>query len=175
MDRQVGQLVRLVDDLLDVSRITADKIRLRREPLDLARVVTTAVESIDPLVTTSEQTLDVQLTPVWIDGDGTRLVQVLVNILNNASKFTSPARISATAERRKFARAVVRVRDTGVGIGADVLPRVFDMFHQEEPSLDGPNAGLGIGLALARRLVEMHEGHIDIRSRGTGQGTEVDI
>ena len=177
MDRQVGQLVRLVDDLLDVSRITADKIRLRREPLDLARVVTTAVESIDPLVTTSEQTLDVQLpsTPVWIDGDGTRLVQVLVNILNNASKFTSPGgRISLTAER-ELASAVVRVRDTGVGIGADVLPRVFDMFHQEEPSLDGPNAGLGIGLALARRLVEMHEGHIDIRSPGTGQGTEVEI
>jgi signal transduction histidine kinase/CheY-like chemotaxis protein len=177
MDRQVGQLVRLVDDLLDVSRITADKIHLRREPLDLARVVATAVESIAPLAAAADQTLDVRLppTPVWVDGDGTRLVQVVVNILNNASKFTPPGgRISLTAESEPGS-AVLRVRDTGVGISADVLPRVFDMFHQEDPSLDGPTGGLGIGLTLARRLVEMHDGEIDIRSAGTGQGTEVEI
>ena len=99
--------MRLVDDLLDVSRITADKIQLRREPLDLARVVATAVESIAPLAASADQTLDVQLpsTPVWINGDGTRLVQVLVNILNNASKFTPPGgRISLTAERELAGR-----------------------------------------------------------------------
>jgi signal transduction histidine kinase/CheY-like chemotaxis protein len=177
MDRQVGQLVRLVDDLLDVSRITADKIQLRREPIDLAPIVATAAESIAPLVVEADQTLDVRLpsTPVWIDGDATRLVQVLVNILNNASKFTPPGgRISLTAER-ELESVVLRVRDTGVGIGAGVLPRVFDMFHQEEPSLDRPTGGLGIGLTLARRLVEMHDGQIDIRSAGTSQGTEVEI
>jgi signal transduction histidine kinase/ActR/RegA family two-component response regulator len=177
IERQVGQLVRIVDDLLDVSRITADKIRLRREPIDLARVVATALESIAPLAEAADLTLDVQLppTPVWINGDTTRLVQVLVNVLNNAAKFTPPGgRVSFTAEQQS-GTVVMRIRDTGVGISPDVLPRVFDMFHQEEPVLDRSTGGLGIGLTLARRLVEMHEGRIVISSAGTGQGTEVEI
>jgi signal transduction histidine kinase/ActR/RegA family two-component response regulator len=177
INRQVAQLVRLVDDLLDVSRITANKIQLRREPLDLARLMATAVESIAPLAAAADHALDVQLpsAPVHVHGDGARLVQVFANVLNNAAKFTPRGgRISFTAEPRSN-EVVVTVRDTGVGIAPEVLPRVFDMFHQAEPVLDRSTGGLGIGLTLARRLVEMHEGRIEIRSPGIGQGTEVAI
>lgn len=177
IDRQVRQLVRLVDDLLDVSRITANKIQLRREPLDLARLMATAVESITPLAAAAGQTLDAQLppTPLCVDGDGARLVQVFTNVLNNAVKFTPRGgHIWFTADQQSN-QAVVRIRDTGVGIAEDVLPRVFDMFHQAESVLDRSSGGLGIGLTLARRLVEMHDGQIDIRSPGPSQGTEVEI
>jgi signal transduction histidine kinase/ActR/RegA family two-component response regulator len=177
IERQVGQLVRLVDDLLDVSRITANKIQLRRESLDLAPLMTTAVESITALAAAAGDTVDVQLpsTSVRVYGDGARLVQVFANVLNNAVKFTPPGgHIWFTAEEHS-GTAVVRFRDTGIGITADVLPRVFDMFHQAEPVLERSTSGLGIGLTLARRLVEMHEGQISISSPGTGQGTEVEI
>ena len=177
IERQVGQLVRLVDDLLDVSRITANKIQLRRESLDLAPLMTTAVESITALAAAAGHTVDVQLpsAPVRVNGDGARLVQVFANVLNNAVKFTPPGgRIWFTAEEHSNV-ALVRIRDTGVGITPDVLTRVFDMFHQAEPVLERSTSGLGIGLTLARRLVEMHEGQISISSPGTGQGTEVEI
>jgi signal transduction histidine kinase/ActR/RegA family two-component response regulator len=177
IERQVRQLVRLVDDLLDVSRITANKIQLRREPLDLARLMSAAVESITPLATAAGHTLDVQVPaqPITIDGDGARLVQVFANVLHNAVKFTPRGgHIWFTADREADV-AMVRIRDTGVGIAADVLPRVFDMFHQAEPVLERSTSGLGIGLALARRLVVMHDGEIVIRSPGAGQGTEVEI
>jgi signal transduction histidine kinase/ActR/RegA family two-component response regulator len=177
IDRQVGQLVRLVDDLLDVSRITANKIQLRRESLELAPLMTTAVESITALAAAAGHTVDVQLPAahVRVQGDGARLVQVFANVLNNAVKFTPPGgHISFTAEERS-GEAVVHIRDTGTGIAADVLPRVFDMFHQAEPALERSTSGLGIGLTLARRLVEMHDGRIEVRSRGTGQGTDVEI
>ena len=177
IDRQVRQLVRLVDDLLDVSRITANKIQLRREPHALARLMETAVESIVPLATAAEQTLDVGLpsTPIHVHGDATRLVQIFANILNNAVKFTPRGgHIWFTAEQQS-GEAVVRIRDTGIGIAPDVLPRVFDMFQQAEPILERSAGGLGIGLTLARRLVEMHDGRIEIRSAGPGLGTEVEI
>ena len=177
IDRQVGQLVRLVDDLLDVSRITANKIQLRRESLDLASLMGTAVESITAAAAAAEHTVHVQLpsAPVQVNGDGARLVQVFANVLNNAVKFTPPGgHIWFTADQQSN-EAIVRIRDTGTGIAADVLPRVFDMFHQSEPVLERSTGGLGIGLTLARRLVEMHQGKIDITSPGTGQGTEVEI
>ena len=177
IERQVGQLVRLVDDLLDVSRITADKIQLRCEPLDLARLMAAAVESITPLASASGHTLDLQLPaqPISIDGDKARLAQVFANVLNNAVKFTPrDGRIWFSADQQSDV-AIVRIRDTGVGIAADVLPRVFEMFHQGEPVLERSTGGLGIGLTLARRLVEMHNGQIDVRSAGVGQGTEVEI
>jgi signal transduction histidine kinase len=177
IERQVGQMVRLVDDLLDVSRITANKIQLRREPLDLARVMAAAVESITPLATAADHRLAVRLPAdsIHVDGDFARLVQLFVNVLHNAVKFTPRhGHISFTAERQTDV-AVVRVRDTGVGIAADVLPRVFDMFHQAEPALERSTGGLGIGLTLARRLVEMHDAQIEIRSPGIGQGTDVEI
>lgn len=177
IDRQVGQLVRLVDDLLDVSRITTGKMVLRREPHELARLMTTAVESIMPLATAADHVLTVELpaTPSYVDGDGARLVQVFANALNNAVKFTPRGgHIWFTAERQSD-EAVVRIRDTGMGIAPDALPRVFDMFQQAEPILERSAGGLGIGLTLARRLVEMHEGRIEIRSPGPSQGTEVEI
>jgi len=177
IERQVGQLVRLVDDLLDVSRITTNKMVLRREAHDLAHLMSTAVESILPLATAAEQTLTVEppVVPIHVDGDGARLVQVFANALNNAVKFTPRGgHIWFTAERQAN-QAVVRIRDTGAGIAPDVLPRVFDMFQQAEPILERSAGGLGIGLTLARRLVEMHDGRIAISSPGTGQGTEVEI
>ena len=177
IERQVGQLVRLVDDLLDVSRITVNKIQLRRESLDLAQLMATAVESITALAAAAGHTVEVQLpsAQVRVDGDGARLVQVFANVLNNAVKFTPPGgHIWFTAEEHS-GTAVVRIRDTGMGLTPDVLPRVFDMFHQAEPVLERSTSGLGIGLTLARRLVEMHEGQISISSPGTGQGTEVEI
>ena len=177
IERQVAQLVRLVDDLLDVSRITANKIQLHRESLDLAPLMTTAVESITALAAAAGHTVQVRppSARVRVNGDGARLVQVFANVLNNAVKFTPPGgQIWFTADEQPDT-AIVRIRDTGTGIAPDVLPRVFDMFHQAEPVLERSTSGLGIGLTLARRLVEMHEGQIDVRSPGTGQGTEVEI
>ena len=177
IDRQVRQLVRLVDDLLDVSRITANKIHLRREPHDLSRLMATAVESITPLATAMAQRLDVRMPPptMRIHGDGARLVQIFANVLNNAVKFTPRGgQIWVTADQQS-SESVVRIRDTGIGIAPDILPRVFDMFQQGEPILERSFGGLGIGLTLARRLVEMHEGRIAVRSPGPGQGTEVEI
>ena len=177
VERQVAQLVRLVDDLLDVSRITANKIRLRRESLELAPLMTTAIESITALASAAGHTVHVQLPSarVRVHGDGARLVQIFANVLNNAVKFTPPGgHIWFTVDEQPDT-AIVRIRDTGTGISPDVLPRVFDMFHQVEPVLERSTSGLGIGLTLARRLVEMHEGQIDVRSPGTGQGTEVEI
>jgi signal transduction histidine kinase/ActR/RegA family two-component response regulator len=177
IDRQIRQLVRLVDDLLDVSRITANKIHLSREPHELARLMATAVESIMPLATAADQKLDVRMpsTLIRVDGDGVRLVQIFANVLNNAVKFTPPGgNIWFTADQQSN-EAVVRIRDTGIGIAPDLLPRVFDMFQQAEPILERSVGGLGIGLTLTRRLVEMHEGRIAISSPGPGQGTEVEI
>jgi signal transduction histidine kinase/ActR/RegA family two-component response regulator len=177
IERQVGQLVRLVDDLLDVSRITSGKMMLRREPQELARLMTTAVESIMPLAAAANHALKVEVPegPIHVEGDGARLIQVFANALNNAVKFTPRGgQIWFTAEWQSN-EAVVRIRDTGLGIAPDVLPRVFDMFQQAEPILERSAGGLGIGLTLARRLVEMHEGRIEVRSPGPGQGTEVEI
>ena len=177
IERQVEQLVRLVDDLLDVSRITANKIHLRREPNELGRLMATAVESIMPLATAAEQRLEVRMpsTPIHVDGDGARLVQAFANILNNAVKFTPHGgQIWFTADELS-SEAVVSVRDTGIGIAPEVLPRVFDMFRQAAPILERSAGGLGIGLTLARRLIEMHDGRIAINSPGPGQGTVVEI
>ena len=162
IERQVGQLVRLVDDLLDVSRITANKIQLRRESLDLAPLMATAVESIMPLAAAAGHTVDVQLpsAPIRVNGDGARLVQVFANVLNNAVKFTPPDGHIWFIAEKDSSTALVRIRDTGMGINPDVLPRVFDMFRQAAPVLERSTSGLGIGLTLARRLVEMHEGQI---------------
>ena len=168
IDRQVRQLVLLVDDLLDVSRITANKIHLRREPLELGCLMATAVESIMPLATAADHQLDVRMPskPIRVDGDGARLVQIFANVLNNAVKFTPHGgQIWFTAEQQST-EAVVRIRDTGIGVAPDVLPRVFDMFQQAAPILERSVGGLGIGLTLARRLVEMHEGRIVISSPG---------
>ena len=175
--RQIQHLVRMVDDLLDVSRITQGKIELRRQPLDLAEVLRHAAEASRPLAEAKEQALEVDLPPgpLPLDGDVTRLEQVVSNLLRNAVKFTEPRGHIALSVRREESEAVVRVRDDGAGIPADLLPRVFDLFAQGEQGLDRSEAGLGIGLTLVRSLVEMHGGQVAARSDGPGRGSEFEV
>jgi PAS domain S-box-containing protein len=174
IDRQVRQMTRLVDDLLDVARITRGKIALRRERVALAAVVHGAVEAARPSIELSGHVLALSLpaVPVWLDADPTRLTQVLLNLLNNAAKYTPPGghiEVSAAADGHE---AVVRVRDTGIGIAPEHLGKLFEMFSQVVPALERSQGGLGIGLALARGLVELHGGSIEARSDGAGRGSE---
>ena len=175
--RQIQHLVRMVDDLLDVSRITQGKIELRRQPLDLAEVLRHAADASRPLAEAKEQELTVDLPPdpLPLNGDVTRLEQVVSNLLRNAVKFTEPRGHIALSVRREEGEAVVRVRDDGAGITADLLPRVFDLFAQGEQGLDRSEAGLGIGLTLVRSLVEMHGGKVAVRSEGPGKGSEFEV
>jgi signal transduction histidine kinase len=174
IDRQVQHLVRLVDDLLDVSRITRGKIQLKKEPVDLMAVVSRAVETSRPLIDEHGHvlTLTPALEPLWVEGDSVRLAQVLSNLLNNAAKFTEKGGNIWLTAQRDGAQAVVRVRDSGMGIPADMLGSVFDLFTQADRSLDRAHGGLGIGLTLARQLVEMHGGTIEAHSKGPNQGAE---
>jgi signal transduction histidine kinase len=174
MNRQLQQMVRLVDDLLDVSRITRSRIELRKEPVLLSNVVQNAVEISRPLIEAAAQILRVELPPVPIHllADLTRLAQVFSNLLNNASKYTEPqGRIWLLAER-DGTDVKIRVKDTGIGIRPEMLRRVFDLFTQDDRSLERSQGGLGIGLTLARRLVEMHGGSIEAHSAGLGKGSE---
>lgn len=173
--RQVEHLVRLIDDLLDVVRITRGAITLQRERVDMAEVVARAVETSRPLIDARRHELAIVLPerPLMVDGDITRLSQVLGNLLNNAAKYTeSDGRIQVRVER-DGGEAVIRVQDNGVGIAGAMLPKVFDLFTQVDRPLDHPSGGLGIGLALVRRLVEMHGGSVRAHSRGAGHGTEM--
>jgi len=174
IDRQVQLLSRLVDDLLDVSRITSDKIELRKERVELSSVIRIAVETSRPLIDAAEQQLTLGLppAPVVLDADPVRLAQALSNLLNNASKFTptrGSIRLSAELEADHVA---IRVRDTGIGIAPEALPRIFDMFMQAERSLERGHGGLGIGLTLVKWFVEMHGGTVEARSSGLGEGAE---
>jgi CheY-like chemotaxis protein len=173
-ERQVKHLVRLVDDLLDVSRITRGKITLRRDPVLLGDVVDRALELSRPLVESRRHALRVSLPAetLRIDGDAVRLTQVFANLLDNAAKYTpASGTIWLTAERAGD-EVVVRVRDTGVGLGSDLVPRIFDLFVQGDSSLDRSHGGLGIGLTVVRRLVELHGGRVEARSGGAGKGSE---
>jgi len=173
MQRQLGQLVRLVDDLMDAGRINLGKIALRPERIDLATVLYKAVESAQPLTDRMQQvlTLTPSPEPIYLNADPVRLTQVIGNILSNASKFTGVGgRIDLTAERDGL-NAVVWVRDTGIGIGADKLPHIFDMFMQIDNSLGRSQSGLGIGLTLVKQLVELHAGTVEAHSAGPEQGS----
>jgi signal transduction histidine kinase/DNA-binding response OmpR family regulator len=196
IDRQLTHLVRLVDDLLDVSRLTLGKIRLTADTVELETVITQAVEAVRPLLDKFRHNLEVRLPeqPVRLHGDPARLIQVFANLLNNAAKYTDPGgRISLTAavhtgvisrpddraanHSRSNGPAVpgfveVRLRDTGVGIAPDLLPTVFDLFTQANRSLDRSQGGLGIGLTLVRKLVEMHGGTVEAHSEGLDRGSE---
>jgi len=173
--RQVGHMVRLIDDLLDVSRITSGKLEVRRERVELAGVVEQALETSQPHLRGHEFTMTVPAQPVWVDADPVRLAQVFSNLLNNACKYTPQGgQIRLTAERAG-ARVVVRVRDTGIGIAAEHLPKLFSMFLQAAPALGRAQGGLGIGLALSRALMEMQGGTIEARSDGPGRGSEFSV
>jgi signal transduction histidine kinase/ActR/RegA family two-component response regulator len=174
MERQVEHMVRLVDDLMEVSRITRGKIELRKTRLDLAVVLTSAVETSRPLVEAGGHRLSVALPPlpIEVDGDFVRLTQVFANLLNNAAKYTDHGGSITLTAQCEDDEVVVSVRDTGIGIPADLLPRVFEMFVQVDRGAGGAQGGLGIGLALARTLIEMHGGSVEARSEGVGHGSE---
>ncbi len=178
MERQIGHMVRLIDDLLDVARISAGKIELKRGRVDVTTVITSAVEATRTALEAAqlELTVDVSVPDVMLDIDPTRISQVIANILQNASKFT-PAGGQVRLSTRLSAvhaspRLVISIADTGVGIDADQLPRVFDLFAQSGTRTRGYQGGLGIGLAIARRLVEMHGGTLVARSEGANRGSE---
>ena len=172
VDRQVTLLARLVEELLDVSRISQGKIALKKEPVDLARIVAHSVETARPLIDTRNQTLTVSVpaAPVWLSADFARLSQVVANLLNNASKYTGErGRIELTASADEGEARIV-VRDNGAGIEPQLLDRVFDLFVQGDRALDRGQGGLGIGLTLVKRLVELHQGRVEAASDGPGRG-----
>ncbi|HJR34670.1 MAG TPA: ATP-binding protein, partial [Gemmatimonadales bacterium] len=174
MERQVNQLVRLVDDLLDVSRISRDTLTLRTEPVELGAIIDQAVEACHPLIQGSRHELSITLPPepVVLAADPVRLTQVFGNLLSNACKFTAPGgSIRLTAERQG-SDVVIAVKDTGQGIPAGMLDSVFEMFTQVDRTLERAQGGLGIGLTLARRLIQLHGGSIEARSEGEGRGSE---
>ena len=172
IDRQIAHLTRLVDDLLDVTRISRGKIQLQREVLDLGDLVRRTVEDHRSRFADSGIALELAVAaePLWIDGDGTRLAQVIGNLLNNAAKFTGPAERASVSVAKEEAGSgvVVRVRDTGVGMSREVLPRLFEPFTQADSTLDRTRGGLGLGLALVKGLVELHGGRVEANSEGLG-------
>ena len=174
IQRQLASLTRLVDDLLDVSRITRGKITLTREPMEVATLITRAVETIQPLVQERDHELILQVAPgsLRVSGDPTRLTQALGNVLGNAAKYTDRGGRIELLCARHGSDVEIRVRDNGIGIPAELLPRIFDLFTQLERTSDYSSSGLGIGLALVRRIVEMHGGTVTAHSAGAGGGSE---
>jgi CheY-like chemotaxis protein len=170
-------MVRLVDDLLDIARITKGKLRLTKEQVELRGVVNDAAESVRPLMDARKHDFSVSLptAPIWVEADPARIEQVVVNLLNNAAKYTEAGGLIRMAVSQEGNEAVIRVRDNGVGITPELLPHIFELFTQVDGSLGRSYGGLGIGLALARNLVEMHEGRLQASSAGLGKGCEFTI
>jgi len=177
MERQVAQMVRLIDDLLDVSRITRGKIELRRGPVDIPQVLEAAIEMSSPLVARYRQEVEVEVQPdlPQIEADRARLVQVVSNLVTNAAKYSEPGGHIRVSARMDAGRLHILVKDTGVGIPPEMLERIFEMFTQVDRTLERTRGGLGIGLTLVRRLVELHGGSIVARSPGVGHGSEFEI
>lgn len=173
MDRQLTHLVRLIDDLLDVSRVSQGKIELRKEDITLQSVLQAAVESSQPLLDTGKHTLTVDIpdAPLWFHADLTRLAQIVSNLLNNAAKYTPDGGQITLAARPDAGEIIITVADNGMGIPSDMLPKVFELFTQVGRNMERSQGGLGIGLALVQRLVEMHGGHIAAFSAGLGEGS----
>ena len=173
-ERQVAHMVRLIDDLLDLSRITRNKLELRQERTDLVSAVKDAVETCRPIAESEglELKLEVPDRPIYIDADPVRIAQVVGNLVTNACKFNRPGGSVSVAVSRNDTDATIVVSDTGIGIPAEMLDRVFEMFTQVDRSAERTKGGLGIGLSLSKRLVEMHSGAIEVRSRGDGVGTD---
>lgn len=171
--RQITQLSRLVDDLLDVSRITRGRIELQKLPVDLSSVIDQAMESVEPLIRDRRHKayLGVHHKPLYVEGDKARLVQCVANILTNAAKYTDPGGEIRVDVREQQGTAVIAVSDTGVGIVPELLPKIFDLFVQSDRSLDRSQGGLGIGLSVVRQLIEMHDGRVCARSEGLGRGS----
>jgi CheY-like chemotaxis protein/nitrogen-specific signal transduction histidine kinase len=177
VERQAKNLARLLDDLLDVSRITRGRIDLRLQTVAVADAVASAMEAARPLVDERHQTLSVCLpaTPLHVEADPARLEQIIVNVLNNASKYTAPEGRIDVDVTAGAGEVVLRIRDSGIGIAADVLPRIFELFVQGDQSLAHTSGGLGIGLTLVHRLVTLHRGRVSAHSEGPGRGSEFTI
>lgn len=178
IDRQIDHLTRLVEDLLDVSRINQGKISMDLQAVELKAVLTTAIETVHPLLKAHEHLLTVNLppAPIWVEGDAVRLSQVFSNLLNNAAKFTAPhGRIGIEARMGGGGQVEVSVVDNGAGITRDVLPRVFDLFIQGDQALDRSQGGLGIGLSLVKRIVDLHGGHVHAESDGPYRGSRFTV
>jgi CheY-like chemotaxis protein len=175
--RQVEHLSRLVDDLLDVSRITQGKVQLAREPIDLRSVVARALELIQPALAARSRTLELDLpdAPLVVSGDALRLTQVVCNLLSNAAKFTRPDRRIALRLRQRDAHAEIVVEDEGRGIAPELLPRVFDLFTQSQQPIDRQTGGLGLGLAIVDMLVRLHGGQVSAKSAGVERGSEFTV
>ena len=174
ISRQVTTMVRLIDDLLDLSRISRNKLDVRKEPIDLAAVLESAVESSRPHINQygHELTISLPTEELYLDADPTRLAQVFLNLMNNAAKYTNHGGQIWLTAKREGSDAVVSIRDNGIGIPDDMLSSIFDMFLQVDRSLEQSKGGLGIGLTLVRRLVEMHDGSIEARSSGLNGGSD---
>jgi two-component system, chemotaxis family, CheB/CheR fusion protein len=177
LDRQLQHLVRLVDDLLDVSRIARGKVELRKEVIDLREPVRHACETAQPVIDEHGHRLKLDLPsePCWVEGDAVRLSQIVSNLLTNAAKYTDHADVIFLSVRREGDAATVRVRDSGVGIAAEFLPRIFDLFVQGDRTLARSQGGLGVGLTVVRRLVELHSGKVSASSAGPGKGSEFTV
>jgi signal transduction histidine kinase len=170
--RQVTHLTRLVDDLLDVSRITQGRIELQRRPVSLTSVIQQAMESVEPLLRDKRHNLQLSMSTanLHVEGDSARLVQCVANILTNSAKYTDPDGEICVEAKRDGQNAVISISDNGVGIPAELLPQVFELFVQSDRTLDRSQGGLGIGLSVVRRLIEMHGGTVDAQSAGQGLG-----
>lgn len=173
--RQVQQMTRLIDDLLDVSRISNGRLQLRLDRRDLRAVVASAMQATEHVMRRNSHRVRICLpeAPVWIEGDEARLEQVFVNLLTNAAKYTPPGGDISLVLVQEDGEAVVTVRDNGVGMAPELLPRVFDLYVQADPS--SSNDGLGLGLPLVRSLVERHRGCVTAASRGIGMGSEFTV
>ena len=177
IERQVRRMTQLVDDLLDVSRITHGRLNVQRERIDLREVVSNAIETVESDIQQRNHRLTTTLpdAPVWLQGDSGRLERVFINLLANASRYTDVGGELAVAVHAGNEEAIVRVRDSGIGIAAEVLPHLFDLFRQADEAAPRSQSGLGIGLALVRGLVESHGGSVTGESGGLGQGSEFTV
>jgi signal transduction histidine kinase len=177
IERQVGHMTRLVEDLLDVSRVRSGQLRLQYQRIDLRVLAAHAAETLEFTMQQRHHRMTTSFpnAPVWLQADPARLEQVLVNLLLNAAKYTDPGGNVELFVEQEEVEAIVRIRDSGIGIALDVLPHVFDLFVQAEPSSRRADAGLGIGLALVRSLVERHGGRVSVASVGLGHGSEFTV
>jgi signal transduction histidine kinase len=177
IERQVHRMTQLVDDLLDVSRVTYGRLRMQRVRIDLRDIVSNAVETLESTINERHHRLTVEFPdePVWLQADPCRLEQVFVNLLANASRYTDAGGKLAVEMHTRDRQAVVRVRDSGIGIAPEVLPHIFDLFRQADGAAPRSQSGLGVGLALVRALVEAHGGSVTGASAGLGQGSEFTI
>jgi signal transduction histidine kinase len=176
IERQVKHVVTLVGDLLDVSRIARGKVQLDRKPVELARAIDKALEAAAPLLDERRHRISVDVAPgLWLDGDETRICQVVTNLVTNAAKYTPEGGLITVSAVREHGEVVIAVRDTGVGIPAELLPHLFDLFVQGRRTLDRAEGGLGLGLAIVRSLVELHGGTVRARSGGLHTGSEFEV